>query len=110
MTTIKQLRLKLANWIWPKEVKQGELFTIIRHLRSDGQPSTDGSWCGDTLRADVVDGDRISFSTHDEHMPGRFYKVSHWLIVNQNCIVRPIASPIPQDEQQAIYKAAKQRA
>lgn len=106
---IRKLRLDLAKWIWPKEVKQGDLFTIVRNLRQ-GIPSTDGSWVGATLRADIVDGDRIGFSELKPYFsPTRFDRVgSYWLIPGVNCVVKPIAIPLLPEETRELYAAAKQ--
>ena len=86
---MKKIRLRLAKWLWPKDVCQGDLFTIVRWLR-DGKPIADGSWIGQTCRADKVDGDRISFSVFCCHV-NRYKPVkSIYLIPGINCEVKMV--------------------
>lgn len=107
--TIRKIRLKLALWLWPKDVRQGELFTITRHLRPDGTPTQDGSWVGKTLRADKVDGDRIGFSELNEwSTPPRYDRVaSIWLVPGKNCLVKPISTPLTKGQERELYALAK---
>src|SRR5690606_7529479 len=88
--SFRRLRIALSKWLWPKTIKQGELFTIIRWLR-DGRPWIDGSWVGETLRADIVDGPRISFSVLREFCdPPRWERVrTVQLIPDHNCDLLP---------------------
>lgn len=108
----KSLRLKLAQWLWPKEVTQGELFTITRHLRN-GSPTQDGSWVGRTLRADKVQGDTIFFSERlDFQSTGITWDRCHTvpLIPGKNCEVKLVATSLTKQEEDALYNAAKANA
>lgn len=107
---MRKIRLALAKWLWPKDVKQGECFTIVRHIRIGGELTTDGSWVGDNLRADVVDGDRILFSQLNEYgSPPEYEKVwGHPLMPGINCIVKPISISLTQAQRSQLYNNAKQ--
>ncbi len=106
---MKKLRLILAKWLWPKEVKAGELFTIVNHLNAEGAPTRDGSWVGDTLRAEIVDGDRIAFSKHNEYGPvPRFDPVKgFWLLPGKNCTLKLLAVPATREEARVMYAQVK---
>lgn len=87
---LNAIRLKLAQWLWPKVVKRGDYFTIIRILQY-GKPTNDGSWVGDTLRADSVQGDRVHFSQWQSYSK-RFAPVSHVLIPGVNCELKLVSA------------------
>jgi hypothetical protein len=89
---INMARLRLAMWIWPKVVREGDCFTLTAILRL-GNPTNDGSWVGYTLRADKVEGDRILFSEWYSHSR-RFSPVNHMLIPGVNCRVKLVESPV----------------
>ena len=108
---MRKLRFWLAKKIWPKEVKQGELFIIIRHLR-DGKPSGDGSWVGETCRADIVDGIRISFSVHNRWKAyPHFERIpTLWLVPGKNCVVKAISVPMTEAKTAKVYAESKTQA
>lgn len=85
-TFVRKIRLSLAKWIWPKTVKQGELFTIVRW----NLDYTENSWVGETLRADIVDGNRISFSKYNSYaQPPQWQKVKdYWLFPETKCTIK----------------------
>ena len=101
--TIRKIRLAIAKALWPKEVRQGDLFTVVRILRM-GALTDDGSWVGKTLKAHRVDGDRIQFVELEwwNQKP-----CSHWLVPGVNCIVKPVAVPLTPAEAKALYNSAK---
>lgn len=106
---IRRIRLALAKWLLPKDVREGELFTITRHLYVNGEANNDGPWVGDILRADRVEGDRIAFSVLRQYVssPSGFEPVNYWLIPGKNCLVKPISASLSQDEARALYERAK---
>ena len=99
----------LAKWLWPKEVGQGELFTIVRHMSADGTLTNDGSWVGKTLRAEFVDGDRIAFSELNEWatVPHFDHVANLWLVPGKNCLVKPISAPLTKSQERDLYALAK---
>lgn len=95
-TMMDALRLRLAMWLWPKTVRQGDYFTLTAILQF-GKPCNDGSWVGHTLRADKVEGDRIHFSDWSRYAK-RFDPVGHALVPGVNCSVKLVKAPSVEQE------------
>jgi len=53
---IRKIRLRLANWIWPHDLKVGDKFTLVRWTKTG-----DRSWIGGELEVVTIIGELVRF-------------------------------------------------